>query len=26
LLLEIEGEEKVPLEKIEQTFHKLDAA
>jgi len=26
LLLEIEGEEKVPLEKIEQTFHKLDVA
>ena len=26
LLLEIEGEEKVPLEKIEQTFAKLDAA
>ncbi len=26
LLLEIEGEEKVPLEKIEQAFAKLDAA
>jgi sugar phosphate isomerase/epimerase len=26
LLLEIEGEEKVPLEKIEQAFQKLDAA
>ena len=26
LLLEIEGEDKVPLEKIEQTFNKLDAA
>ena len=26
LLLEIEGAEKVPLEKIEQTFAKLDAA
>ena len=26
LLLEIEGEEKIPLEKIDQTFVKLDAA